>query len=91
MIHTVSVIKGYTASLGFFFLNLAFFLGALIAVEIPSDKQLAPYGLSNQRMTNIYALQLTYHFLTALVTFLSMNIHWYKNHMENIVQVCSIV
>lgn len=56
MIHTISVIKGYTATLGFCFLNLAFFLGGLIAVKIPDDSQLAPYSLKSSTMEGVYGV-----------------------------------
>jgi len=71
MIHTVSVLKGYNASLGFFFLNLAFFIGTFIAVEIPTDDQLAPFALTRKDMRVLYGLQQTVHFLATMLTFLS--------------------
>ena len=48
MIYTNSVLRGYTASLGYFFLSSSFFLGSwYMYADIPSKEELETYNLKN--------------------------------------------
>ena len=91
MIHTVSVIKGYISSLGFCFLNIAFFFAMIIGVSIPSADQLEPYSLTEEDMFSLYFLQLFTHLLSATITFLLMNQHWKQEIIVDGVQYASLI
>ena len=63
MIYAKSVLKGYTASLGFVMVSMAFFIGTC-TVEIPPKEELKVYNLSN--MNEIYGMQILVHLLASV-------------------------
>ena len=78
MIYTNSVLKGYNASLGFVFLNLAFLIGTFF-IEIPDDKELKIYGVDD--IKSLYALQIIVHTLAVALSIMNFA-KGYSDKME---------
>ena len=63
MIYAKSVLRGYTASLGFILVSIAFLIGTC-TVEIPTEEELKIYNLSN--MKELFGLQILVHLLASI-------------------------
>ena len=80
MIYTNSVLRGYTASLGYFFLSSAFFFGSwYMYADIPSKEELETYNLRN--IDSLFGLQMTVHLLSTILTILQNYLQLWK-HLE---------
>ena len=63
MIYAKSVLKGYTASLGFFLVSAAFLIGTC-TVKLPSKEELKVYNLDN--IDELFGLQILVHILASV-------------------------
>ena len=96
MIHTVSVLKGYNAALGHFFVHLAFFIGSFIVVIIPEQQQLDIFKyddgspLLKKDMKVAFIFQQSIHIVAAIVTFLGITKDKCR-YMDTLVEVMSMV
>ena len=78
MIYAKSVLKGYTASLGFVLVSTAFLIGTC-TVEIPPEEELKIYNLKN--INEIFGLQILVHLLAAINSIMKVSLHKWK-HMS---------
>ena len=60
MIYACSVLQGYQATLGIFFLRLAFCIGILFVLPIPVD-ELKKFDIENPE--RLFAMQMIVHFI----------------------------
>ena len=78
MIYAKSVLKGYTASLGFFIVSTAFLIGTC-TVEIPPKEELKIYNLNN--INEIFGLQILVHLLASINSVMKVSMQRWK-HMN---------
>ena len=83
MIYAKSVLKGYTASLGFFLVSFAFLIGTC-TVEIPQKEELKVYNLNN--MNELFGFQILVHTLASINSLMKLHLDkWF--HMEIVSEV----
>ena len=87
MIYAKSVLKGYTASLGFFLVSAAFLIGTC-TVKIPPEEELKVYSLEN--MDRLFGLQILVHILASVNSILRFYLPVWL-YMELITEVSGAV
>ena len=78
MIYAKSVLKGYTASLGFVLVSTAFLIGTC-TVEVPPKEELKIYNIDN--INEIFGLQILVHLLASINSIMKMTSSLWK-HMN---------